>query len=101
MKPSADVQIQAAKQETGAPQKQFTREEIEKHNTEGDCWIVIDGKVYDATSVLSWHPGGKKPVLAHAGCVHRATTEEYNSIHDDYAMQKLQGKSFIPYFANS
>lgn len=34
---------------------------------EDDCWIVVDGKVYDATSVIEWHPGGKAAVLGHAG----------------------------------
>ncbi|KAL4939113.1 hypothetical protein BDV06DRAFT_231271 [Aspergillus oleicola] len=90
MKPSAENQIKAAAQEASAPEKQFTREEIEKHNTKDDCWIVVNGKVYDATSVLSWHPGGPGPILAHAGRVHHETTEEYSSIHDDYATQKLQ-----------
>ena len=22
-----------------------------------DAWIILDNKVYDVTSVLSWHPG--------------------------------------------
>lgn len=83
--------INEAKQAAGAPEKQFTREEIEKHNTEDDCWIVVDGKVYDATSVLDWHPGGKAAVTGHAGKVWQATTDEFNSIHDGYAQQKLKG----------
>ncbi|EAS29271.3 nitrate reductase [Coccidioides immitis RS] len=89
LKPSAEVQMESIKHEVSAPQKQFTREEIEKHNKEGVCWIVINGKVYDATSVLSWHPGGKAAIMAHAGKVHADTTEEFESIHDDYAEQKL------------
>ena len=91
MKPSTEIQVAMAKQDPGIPQKQFTREEIEKHNGDHDCWIVINGKVYDATGVLSWHPGGKASILAHAGKVHQDTTDEYASIHDDYATQKLQG----------
>jgi nitrate reductase (NAD(P)H) len=67
MKPSVENQIASAKQDAGAPEKQFTRQEIEKHDKEDDCWIVVDGKVYDATSVLEWHPGGKAAVLGHAG----------------------------------
>ncbi|KAF2272837.1 uncharacterized protein EI97DRAFT_197518 [Westerdykella ornata] len=89
MKPSVERRIASAKQDTGAPSKQFTREEIEKHDKEDDCWIVVDGKVYDATSVLSWHPGGKSAIMDHAGKVHQETTDEYSSIHDDYAYQKL------------
>lgn len=92
MKPSVENQIAAAKQDAGAPEKQFTRQEVEKHDKEDDCWIVVDNKVYDATSVLEWHPGGKAAVLGHAGKVHAETTSEFQSIHDDYAYQKLKGK---------
>ncbi|PGH28123.1 hypothetical protein AJ80_00013 [Polytolypa hystricis UAMH7299] len=108
---SYESQIASAKQESGIPQKQFTREEIEKHDKEDDCWIVIDGKVYDATSVLAWHPGGKAPILAHAGKVHLETTSEFESIHDDFARQKLKesalgvvtekAKNLIKWTANS
>lgn len=90
MKPSVESQIASAKQAAGAPQKQFTREEIEKHDSDSDCWIVVDGKVYDATSVLSWHPGGKAAITSHAGKVHQDTSDEFASIHDDFAYQKLQ-----------
>ena len=93
MKPSVENQIAAAKQEAGAPEKQFTREEIEKHDKEDDCWIVVDNKVYDATSVLDWHPGGKAAVMGHAGKVHAETSNEFEGIHDDYAYQKLNGKA--------
>ncbi|OAQ97561.1 hypothetical protein LLEC1_06394, partial [Akanthomyces lecanii] len=90
MKPSVENQIAEAKQEAGAPTKEFTREEIEKHATQDDCWIVVDGKVYDATSVLEWHPGGAAAILSHAGAVHQETTDEFGSIHDDYAYEKLK-----------
>lgn len=62
MQLSESEKINEAKQAAGAPEKQFTREEIEKHNKDDDCWIVVDGKVYDATSVLGWHPGGRAAV---------------------------------------
>jgi len=90
MQPSEENKIASAKQEAGAPQKQFTRQEIEKHGSESDCWIVVDGKVYDATSVLAWHPGGKAAIVGHAGKVHQETSDEFASIHDGYAYQKLK-----------
>jgi len=91
MKPSTSEQIESIKQKASAPEKQFTRQEIEKHNTQDDCWIVVNGNVYDATSVLSWHPGGKGAIMAHAGAVQMDTTEEFESIHDNYAQDKLKG----------
>ena len=109
MKPSAELQVADAKQAGNTPEKQFTREEIEKHDNEESCWIVVDGKprsgsthlaavadgrvgkVYDATSVLDWHPGGQAAVLGHAGKVHQDTSEEFASIHDGFAYQKLGG----------
>ena len=93
MQPSTENRIETIKHEAPSPQKEFTREEIERYNTERDCWIVINGKVYDATSVLSWHPGGKAPIMAHAGRVHADTTDDFESIHDDYAQQKLSGRT--------
>jgi len=96
MQPSEELKIAQAKQDAATPQKQFTREEIERHDKDGDCWIVVDNKVYDVTSVLAWHPGGKAAIMAHAGKCHNETTEEFASIHDDFAYQKLQGGRPLP-----
>lgn len=98
MKPSVEDKIEGIRRQASAPREQFTREDIEKHRTEQDCWIVVNGRVYDATSVLSWHPGGMAPIMAHAGKVHAETTEEYESIHDDFAHQKLNGKRMLSPF---
>jgi nitrate reductase (NAD(P)H) len=90
MQPSVENRIANATQRAGTPQKQFTRQEIEKHDNENDCWLVVDHNVYDATSVLAWHPGGKAALLSHAGKVHQETSAEFASIHDDFAYQKLK-----------
>jgi nitrate reductase (NAD(P)H) len=31
--------------------------------------------------------------MMHAGAVHHDTTEEFSSLHDDYAYKKLNGES--------
>lgn len=93
MKPSYEERIEEVKRTASAPERQFTRQEIEKHHAEDDCWIVVNGNVYDATSVLDWHPGGKGAILAHAGAAYFDTTEDFENIHDDFAHDKLKGWS--------
>ena len=39
------------------PQK-YSWEEIRKHSSEDDAWIVISGDVYNVTDYLPGHPGG-------------------------------------------
>jgi len=53
--------------ETGEQLPVFTNEEVAQHNAEGSCWVTAHGKVYDLTSYMSSHPGGKKAILMHGG----------------------------------
>ena len=39
-------------------ERTFTREEVAKHTTDTDAWVIIDGGVYDVTPYLDAHPGG-------------------------------------------
>ncbi|RSH77748.1 uncharacterized protein EHS24_002806 [Apiotrichum porosum] len=45
--------------------------EVAKHNTPEDCWVVLEGKVYDLTAFAQIHPGGSNIIFANAG--HDAT----------------------------
>jgi nitrate reductase (NAD(P)H) len=90
MRPSTENQLAAAQQESGTPDKHFTRAEIEKHNSKEDAWMIVNNKVYDVTSVLSWHPGGSATILANSGHLSVEVTSSFNAIHDEYAHKKLQ-----------
>ncbi|MFC1649538.1 cytochrome b5 domain-containing protein [Patescibacteria group bacterium] len=37
--------------------EELTMQLVSTHSAEGDCWIVIDGKVYDVSSFIPKHPG--------------------------------------------
>jgi len=52
--------------------------EVAKHNTEQDCWVVVNGDVLDVTKFLPDHPGGALAILTFAG---KDASEEFNMIH--------------------
>lgn len=45
----------------------LTTEEVSKHSTPSDCWIVIDNKVLKITPYLNLHPGGTKSISQFCG----------------------------------
>jgi cytochrome b involved in lipid metabolism len=44
----------------------ITVEELSKHNTEQDCWVVYEGKVFDFTDT-KMHPNMAKVFFSHCG----------------------------------
>lgn len=41
--------------------------DVTSHNSESDCWVKINGHIYDVTSYLASHPGGKGAILPSCG----------------------------------
>ena len=72
--------------------KEFTMEEINMHNKEDDCWIVIGGNVYDVTTFMMKHPGGKASLLSVAG---NEATVKFESIHEDGILESYAGQLFV------
>ena len=46
--------------------KEYTTEEIALHNKPGDCWLVLEGKVYDVSPYMNEHPGGALTMIGEA-----------------------------------
>ncbi|MEK7194180.1 MAG: cytochrome b5-like heme/steroid binding domain-containing protein [Patescibacteria group bacterium] len=40
---------------------------VAKHNSRSSCWSAINGSVYDLTSWIPNHPGGKQAILSLCG----------------------------------
>ncbi|KAL0003650.1 hypothetical protein SO802_011211 [Lithocarpus litseifolius] len=68
--------------------KLYSMQEASEHNTKDDCWVVIDGKVYDVTTYLDEHPGGDDVVLAATG---KDATEEFEDAgHSESAKELME-----------
>jgi len=66
-------------------QKEYSMEEVAKHNTENDCWVVVNGQVLDVTGFLDDHPGGKMAIVTFAG---KDASEEFNMLHEKTVIEK-------------
>ncbi|XP_020212890.1 cytochrome b5 [Cajanus cajan] len=64
----------------------YAIEELSQHNTKDDCWILVDGKVYDVTQYLDDHPGGDDVILATTG---KDATEEFEDVGHSKSAREL------------
>jgi L-lactate dehydrogenase (cytochrome) len=81
-------------------------EKLKDHSTEDDCWIGIHGKIYNVTSFLDKHPGGRQILLKQAGT---DATAQFLQVHSldilemvkdlivaDCPVQNVSQVSFVP-----
>ncbi|CEP18022.1 hypothetical protein [Parasitella parasitica] len=61
-------------------------QEVAKHNTKNDLWVIIHGKVYDLTKFLPEHPGGQKIIMKYAG---KDATSAFEPIHPPDIIQRF------------
>lgn len=58
--------------------KNFPLSEVARHCIPEDCWVALNGKVYDLTEFMDRHPGGPTTILAWAG---KDASKFFNEIH--------------------
>lgn len=68
--------------------KAFPMLEVARHTSSTDCWMVVDGRVYDVTKFLDEHPGGEDIMLDSSG---RDATREFEDVgHSGEARAQLE-----------
>ncbi|XP_047077232.1 cytochrome B5-like [Lolium rigidum] len=67
--------------------KVYSFEEVRPHADRKDCWLIINGKVYDVTAFMEEHPGGDEVLLA---CIGKDATADYENIgHSESAKEQM------------
>lgn len=74
------------------PSKEFTPEEVAKHNSEDDCWVIVKNVVLDLTPFLNDHPGGKESIVKFAG---QDATESFDMLHEDNFIARYAHKCVL------
>ena len=68
----------------------LTMQEVAKHATSSDCWVVVFDRVHNLTSFIPRHPGGPSRILV--ACGKNATDTFLNAgyVHDTIARDTLR-----------
>ncbi|RDX75840.1 Cytochrome b5 isoform A [Mucuna pruriens] len=64
----------------------YAIEDLSQHSTKEDCWILVDGKVYDVTQYLDDHPGGYDVILDATG---KDATDEFEDAGHSKSAREL------------
>ena len=52
---------------TGGAMLQVPMSEVRKHRKKDDAWLVLNGRVFNVTQYMDYHPGGVKTLMAGVG----------------------------------
>ena len=79
-------------QSADAGNTRISLEEVAAHASQDDCWMAIEGKVYDFTAYLSRHPAGPGTMISWCGreATEGMRTKGYGPDHSDFAWQQMQ-----------
>ncbi|KAH9412207.1 hypothetical protein HK407_01g01000 [Ordospora pajunii] len=70
----------------------FTMDQVAMHSKSDDCWMVLDGIVYDVTEFIAMHPGGAKTIMEYAGI---DCTQAFNKAHGYVNIKELLGNDIV------
>ncbi|XP_030547733.1 cytochrome b5-like isoform X2 [Rhodamnia argentea] len=76
----------------GGDGKVYTLSEVSEHNTTKDCWLVIEGKVYDVTKFMEDHPGGDEVLLSSTG---KDATDDFEDVGHSSSARAMMDDFYI------
>lgn len=76
----------------GGPLRKVTVSELAQHKSQFDCWTAYNGKVYNITNYLHYHPGGIPKLMAGAG---KDCTKEFNKFHAWVNAESMLSKCLV------
>lgn len=82
----------------GSGPLRVTTKELRLHNKETDCWTVYNGKVYNVTPYLPYHPGGVSILMEGAG---KDSTRLFNKYHAWVNCESIIGKCCVGVFVGN
>ena len=64
----------------------YTMEEVALHSSKEDCWVVVQGAVYDVTEFLPIHPGGGAILASQGG---KDATDFFTELHRPQVLEEV------------
>ena len=78
------------------PSAAITRDELRRHRSQYDCWMVLRGKVYNVTKYIPYHPGGVDEIMRGAGIDGTKLFDKYHSyVSIDGFLEKCYVGEFV------
>merc|ERR1712014_71931 len=78
----ASAIVQAAVEES----RYVSMDEVARHNTPDDCWVILHGNVYNLTEFAKRHLGGMELITRLAG---KDGTEAFSRVHGESILSGL------------
>ena len=69
----------------------YREADVAKHSNANSCWMIINGNVYDVTSLINSHTGGEKAILDICG---KDGSDIFNSRHGNESDPKTELENY-------
>lgn len=84
--PTSETNTDVTNQDTNNSVTTISMSEAQQHNSITDCYLIIKNSVYDVTSFIDQHPGGKNKIIENCGS---EVTGVFTKIHSNFAWDLL------------